>query len=107
MFTYKKYLIRNSDHFDPDYYTFVADDLAMMIDQVKNVSPDFKSEIIVTYLKDHCLQKEWVAANPELAQLVTSRSIYSGNIESLFESCQNNAAFSGQLETFLKDKLGS
>lgn len=105
MSLYKKYLVRNSDKFDPDYYTFVAMDLDMMIDQIKNVSPDFKSEIIITCLKNHCLQNEWVAANPELARLVTSKSVYSSNIESLFESCQNNAAFRLQLETYLKGKL--
>jgi hypothetical protein len=102
---YKKYLVRGSDHFDPAYYTFVADDLVVIIDQVKHVSPAFKAEIIITLLKNHCLQDEWVAANPELVQLVTSKSLNSGNIESLFESCQNNAAFRLQLEAYLKGKL--
>ena len=102
---YKKYLIGKADNFDPDYFTFVADDLAVMINQTAHVAPDFKSEIIVSFLKNHCLQNEWVAANPELVQLVTSKSVHSGNIESLFESCQNNPVFGQQLETYLKNKL--
>jgi hypothetical protein len=104
---YKKYLIGNGDNFDPNYFTFVGDDLAVMIDQVEHIAPDFKAEIIVTTLKNHCLQNEWIAANPELVQLVTSKSVYSGNIESLFDSCQNNAAFRLQLETYLKGKLAA
>lgn len=102
---YKKYLIGNADNFDPDYFTFVADDLAVIINQVEHIAPDFKAEIIVTFLKNHCLQNEWIAANPELAQLVASKSVYSVNIESLFESCQHNPAFRLQLEAYLKGKL--
>lgn len=102
---YKKYLIGNSDNFDPDYYTFVAEDLAVMINQLEHVAPDFKAEIIISFLKNHCLQNEWMTANPELVQLITSKSVHTGNIASLFESCQNNPAFRQQLETYLKSKL--
>lgn len=105
MFLYKKYLINNSDHFDPEYYTFIADDLAVMIDQIKHVASNFKAEIIVSFLKNHCIQNEWIAANPELVRLVTTKSVYSVKIESLFDSCQNNPAFGQQLETYLKGKL--
>jgi hypothetical protein len=105
MFLYKKYLIKNADHFDPGHYTFIADDLSVMIDQIKHVAPGFKAEIIVSYLKNHSLQNEWVAANPELVQLVTSKSVYSGKIESLFDSCQNNPVFGQELETYLIGKL--
>jgi hypothetical protein len=105
MFLYKKYLISNSDNFDPERYEFIADDLAVMMDQVKHVAPDFKAEIIVTFLKNHDLQHEWIAANPELVQLLTSKTLQSGKIESLFESCESNPVFAQQLETYLKDKL--
>jgi hypothetical protein len=105
MFMYKKYLISNSDHFDPEQYTFIAEDLAAMIDQIKIVAPYFKAEIIVSFLKDRCLESEWITANPVLAQLVTSKSVYSSKIESLFDSCKNNPAFGQQLETYLKWKL--
>ena len=76
-----------------------------MIDQIKNVAPYYKAEIIVSFLKNHCLQSEWVTANPVLAQLVTSKSVYSSRIESLFNSCENNPAFWQQLETYLKGEL--
>lgn len=104
---YKKYLIGKADNFNPDFFSFVGEDLAIMNNQLENVAPDFKTEIIVTLLKKHVLQNDWIAANPELVQLVTSKSVYSVNIESLFESCQNNPAFRQQLETYLKGKLNA
>lgn len=105
MFPYKKYLIKNTDQFDPVFYSFVDDDVALIIDQVKDIASDFKAEIIVCFLKDHSLQNEWEAANPKLAQLVKSKSLSCGNIESLFESCYNNPAFELQLETYIKKKI--
>ena len=36
MLMYKKYLISNSDHFNAEHYAFVAEDLAVMIDQIKS-----------------------------------------------------------------------
>ena len=105
MFQYKKYLIKNTDQFDPEYYSFVADELEVMIDQTEHVASSFKAEIIVYFLKDLSLKDEWIAANPELARLVTSKTLSAGNIRALFESCHNNPVFGQQLEAYLKRKI--
>jgi len=75
------------------------------MEQNKHIPHDFVAEIIVSFLKNHCLRCEWIAANPVLAQLVSSKSVRSDKIESLFESCQTNSVFSQELETYLKGKL--
>jgi hypothetical protein len=105
MFLYKKFSIGNADHFIPEQYAFIADDLALMIEQIKHIPSDFRADIIISFLKNHCLRCEWISANPELARLVTSKSVFSSKMESLFESCQSNSVFSRQLETYLKGKL--
>ena len=105
MFPYKKYLINNSDQFDPERFSFVDDDMATMIEEVKDTTAAFKAEIMVYFLKDHSIQKEWEIANPELVRLVKSKTLSSSNIESLFESCYNNPAFGLQLETYIKKKI--
>ena len=105
MFPYKKYLINSSDQFDPERFLFVDDDVALMMEEVKHTTADFKAEIIVYFLKDHTIQKEWEMANPDLVRLVKSKSLSSANIESLFESCYNNPAFTLQLETYIKKKI--
>ena len=105
MFLYKKFSIDNADHFNPDHYAFIADDLAIMIGQIKNIPHDFMAEIIVSFMKDHCLRCEWITANPQLAHLVTSRAVRSDKIESLFDDCRSNSVFSRQLETYVKGQL--
>ena len=105
MFPYKKYLINNSDQFDPERFSFVDDDMALMIEEVKDTTADFKAEIMVYFLKDHSIQKEWEMANPDLVRLVKSKTLSSSKIESLFESCYNNPAFGLQLETYIKKKI--
>jgi hypothetical protein len=105
MFPYKKYLINNSDQFDPERFSFVDDDMALMMEEVKGTTADFKAEIMVYFLKDHTIQKEWEIANPDLVRLVKSKTLSSSNIESLFESCYNNPAFGLQLETYIKKKI--
>jgi len=102
---YKKFSIGNADHFNPGHYAFIADDLAIMMEQIKHIPHDFVAEIMVSFLKNHCLRCEWIAANPVLARLVSSKSVRSDKIESLFESCQTNSVFSQELETYLKGKL--
>jgi hypothetical protein len=105
MFPYKKYLINSSDQFDPERFSFVDDDVALMIEEVKHTTADFKAEILTYFLKDHSLQNEWEMANPDLVRLVKSKSLSSGNIESLFECCHNNPVFGLQLETYIKRKI--
>ncbi|HTI93519.1 MAG TPA: hypothetical protein VL727_23135 [Puia sp.] len=105
MFLYTKFSIGHADHFNPGHYGFVADDLAAMMEQIKHLPHEFVAEIVVSFLKNHCIRCEWIAANPELARLVSSKSVRSDKIESLFESCQKNSVFSQELETYLKGRL--
>lgn len=105
MFHYKKYLIKSTDQFDPAFYSFVDNDLELIMNGIKHIACDYKAEFIVYYLKDHCFPNEWASANPELVELVKSKTLSSGNIESLFESCYNNPVFGQQLETYIKGKL--
>jgi len=105
MSLYNKFSIGNADQFNPEDYAFITEDLALMLEQIKHIPRDFRAEMIVSFLKNHCLRCEWIAANPELTRLVTSKSVFSSKIESLFEGCQGNSVFSRQLETYLKGKL--
>jgi hypothetical protein len=102
MFQYQKYLIKENDRFDPDFFSFVVDDMNMIKEQTEHVLPTFKSEIIVSFLKNHKLESEWSKANPELSKLITSGNLSTANIESLFDSSRHNPAFIQQMETFLK-----
>ena len=102
MFQYAKYLIKDNDQFDPDFFSFVIDDMKMIREQTDHVLPSFKTEIILSFLKNHSLESEWQKANPELSKLITSGALSTRNIESLFDSCRNKPFFRQQMEAFLK-----
>ena len=105
MTQYQKYLIKENDRFDPDFFSFFVDDMNLIREQTEHVLPTFKSEIIVSFLKNHKLESEWSKANPELSKLVNSGTLSTANIESLFDSSRNNPTFIQQMETFLKQGL--
>ena len=107
MFPYKKYLIKSTDHFDPEFYSFVGDDVDLIMGEIKHIVCDYKAAFVVYYLKDHCLPAEWASANPEFVELVKSKSLSSGNIKSLFESCYNNPVFGQQLESYINTRMSS
>ena len=102
MLQYQKYLIKENDQFDPEFFSFVIDDMKLIKEQTDHVLPTFKTEIILSFLKNHSLENEWLKANPELTKLIGSGSLPTGNIESLFDSCRNKPIFRQQMETFFK-----
>jgi hypothetical protein len=105
MFPYKKYLVKETDKFDPQQFSFVIDDMEIIRKQTKEVSSSYKTEIIISFLKNQSLENKWVEANPVLTELVKSGSLTSSNIESLFQSSSSNPHFRKQMEEFLTKGL--
>lgn len=98
---FPKYLIKTTDKFDPEYFSSINEEVTSVNTQVESLPPFFKPEILVSFLKDHSLQSDWLKANPELVTLVTSGSLFTGNIEALFESAKDNPGFRQDLESYL------
>ncbi len=63
----------------------------------------FKTDILISFTKNHCLSLEWLKANPEFARLVTCGGLPTGNIESLFAASAKNTFFQQGFELFLKN----
>jgi len=101
MATFNKYLIKATDQFDPEYFSSINEEVMIINTKTEHLPFSFRSEIIVSFLKDHSLQEDWAKANPGLTALVTSGSLFTGNIEALFESCRNNPGYRQDLETYL------
>lgn len=103
MLPYNKYLIKHTDRFDPASFSSVHEEVIAINAQTGHLPVLFKPEIIVSFLKDHCLQNNWMKGNPGLTALVTSGSLFTGHIELLFESCRNNPGFRQDLESYLQE----
>jgi hypothetical protein len=98
---YKKYLIGANDLFDENNFSSVADEVRSINEKTNNSSQSLKVEILISFLKDHSLQDNWITINPELTDLITSGTLFTGNIEALFESSKENALFRKDLENYL------
>jgi hypothetical protein len=93
------------NEFDQANYPLIEEEIQLINKKSADYPLYFKVEMIISFLKDHCLQTSWVKANLQLAGLVTSGTLFTGHIESLFESCRNNAIFRKELESHLKRKF--
>ena len=102
---YNRYLIKTTDQFNPEYFLSINEEIASINEQTEHISEIFKSDIIVSFAKDHSLQNDWIIANPVLTTLVTSGSLLTGSIEALFDSCRNNSTYRHDLEKFLREKF--
>ncbi|HET6996295.1 MAG TPA: hypothetical protein VFI06_14980 [Chitinophagaceae bacterium] len=105
MTLFNKYLIKTTDQFNPEYFSSINDEIDSISAQIGHLPAVFKPEIIVSYLKDHSIQNDWIKANPGLATLVASGSLFTGNIESLFTSSRNNPGYRKDFETYLMKKF--
>ena len=99
---YSKYLIRATDQFNPENFSSITEEVQSIKDEIIDFPTLFKSDILVSFLKDHTIDNDWREANPELSALVISGLPFKGSIEALFESSRGNPAFRTDLETYLK-----
>lgn len=102
---YNKYEVGSSDRFDQKVYPNVLSELEAIHKSTQRMSGDNKSDIVISFLKDHCIKIEWIAKNPKVAKFITSRSLATPHIESLFESCRGNQSFLNGFEDCIKRQL--
>lgn len=101
MSLHNPYNVSDNDEFSASDYPRVVDELAALNKGTVHVPVDHKTDMIISYLKDHCLDTGWIHSNPALATLITSKSFSTLQIESLFESCRKNVAFLADFETYI------
>ena len=102
---YNKFLIRSTDLFNPANFLPVMDEIAMINERTENLPMPFKSEILISFLKEQTLQDDWISANPALTDFVNSGSLFQGSIKFLIESAKGNPVFTEDLENYLKRKF--
>ena len=103
MLTYQRYLVTDDERFNASNYPELLNDLIRIRKGTATMPAAFKTDILISFAKDHCLKMEWLKANTEFAQLVTCGGLPLRNIESLFEACSQNSFFRHQFEDYLKE----
>ena len=102
-----KYVIGASDKFKSENFPLINVEVTAINEKTLHAPLFYKDEIIISFLKDHSLHYDWINANPELTELVTSGEMFTGSIESLFEACRNNPGFREDLEQHLTERFAT
>jgi len=105
MFQYTKYRINTTDSFNSDDFPKVVDELTELNNALTNLSGTNKKEIVLSFLKKHSLDSDWISTNPELTGLISSGTFNTAHMESLFESSQTNKQFQQQYENFILETI--
>jgi len=86
-------------------YPSLSAEVHQVITDVRHTPVYYKSDIIISFLRDHSMKTEWIEANPVLAKIILSGSLVTKHIESLFDACRWNKPFRTQFERYLKGML--
>jgi hypothetical protein len=104
---YSKYLIKDTDQFVPYEYPQIEEDLEALVVSMAKMPSAQNAEMLLSFVKDHSMRSEWVSANPQLAELICTKSLPTKNLEELFASSSKNLPFRKQLETYVTEKFGA
>jgi hypothetical protein len=102
---YPKYLVKAEDEFESFNYPQIEQDLDQINTTSYNVPQTLKAEILISFTKHHSLKNEWITANPQFVELVTTGELPIGNIVSLFEASFQNSYFQKQFELYVQQKI--
>lgn len=102
---YSKYLVKDTDRFDPAQFPQVEEDLDRLIVSMAALPSVLNTEMLISFCKDHCMQAEWVRTNPVLAEMISSKALPITNLEALFAASRTNASFREQLEEYITDRF--
>jgi len=105
MFPYKKYLIRKSDSFDPFQFPNVMNELKVVKKNLTSSGIAYKEDILISYFKKRSLKADWLTANSDLSNLISSGVFTTEHLESLFECSEGNNEFQNQYEKYLRKTL--
>lgn len=102
---YNRYLINDNDSFDPANYSAIGIEISKINMQTAALPVKDKSNILITFLKEHSINTSLAKANPQLVKLIESGDFFNGDIEALLESAQKHSLFSAQLEKHLRESF--
>lgn len=98
---YSKYLIKETDRFDPLYFPKVEGDLDGIL-RARHGGHGFSDPAqLLAYTGDPANRAGWLSNHPGLAEGIRSGALPTTNLAALFDSCRANPVFRRQLEDYV------
>lgn len=99
---YNQYRITNGDQFQSERYPNAITELEEIGRSTVRMSRTYKAEIIISFLKDHSVDVLWIQTNPKVVKFMTSRTVSTSHLESLFEGGRGNESFLKNFEACIR-----
>src|SRR5688572_27871760 len=101
---FTQYIIEDSDSFNEDRYPRVADEINDLQQSLLEFKSLHKAPIVISLLKDHSIDSRWLNDDRQLAGRLTSGTLQTSHLESLFNACKGRAKFLHELEAYIFNK---
>ena len=101
MFIYQKFSVSETAHFVPSEFPQLEATIHQLVKRLAN-EPIIKIEMVLSFVKDHCIQSAQVKDHPGLASLISGQTLPLELLEALFEAGKNNSVFRNQLEDHIR-----
>ena len=104
MFTHFMYSIPEGGRFIPSDFPALEASLQQVVSQLA-AEPGVKAEMVLSFVKDHCINSVLVANHPALAALISTKALPLQPMEALFEAGRCNPLFNKQLEEHIRSRF--
>jgi uncharacterized protein YydD (DUF2326 family) len=97
-----RFIVRSTDHFISSEFPQLEASLRQVAIELADWSSGPKTEMILSFEKDHSISSQQVKDHPELADQISSKSLPLHIMEALFEAARQNPLFKKQLEDYIR-----
>lgn len=102
MSMYHKFLIKETDRFDPANFPELKTCLEQIVLQLNREPAGPKAEMLLSFVKDHCINSQFVLNHPKPAALISTKSLPLGVVEDMFEASKGNPSFRNNMKTYVR-----
>ena len=102
---YQKFLIGEVDLFDAAQFPELQENVAKTALLLKDESQGAAADMLVSFVKDHCINSQLAVEYPRLATLISTKELPLGAMEDLFEGSRKNPSFRKDLELYIRSGL--
>lgn len=101
MLTHQSFSVTETNHFIPSRYPQLEVNLQEIVAQLA-AEPECKTDMLLSFVKNHCIESKHVMDHPQLARLISTGSLPLHMIEALFEAGKSSPPFKKELEEHIR-----